>query len=203
MNIGIIGSGRIGTAVGKRLARAGHTVMFGSRDAQKAAAIASDVGHGAQGGSYADAVHFADVLVLSTPWQATREVIESLPPLDGKILIETTNDFTGESDESTTRRVAQWAPAAHVVKAFNTIFYNLIEGEPTVIRPAVFLVGDSDAARQTVSQLVQDAGFDPIDFGSLADAHHVDALAKAIIHLSGRPGMGRDVSFQIVHVKQP
>jgi hypothetical protein len=202
MKIGIIGTGRIGGALGKRWVKAGHQVLFGSRDPQKAAAVAQTIGANASGGSYADAVRFGEVLLLSTPWTATREVLESLGALDGKTLIECTNNVTGdESGGSTTEQVAQWAKGAKVVKAFNTIFYQILEADPVSEqeRPTVFIVGD-DEAKAAVTQLVVDAGCEPLDAGPLSNARYIDALAQFIIHLGYGRGMGQHITYKLMRL---
>lgn len=202
MRIGIIGSGKMGTALGKRWLRAGHEVFFGSRDAGKAAETARSLGGSAHGGSYADAVAFGDVLLLSVPWKATRDVLSSLSGLDGKILIECTNNLTGEAvDGGTTEKVAEWAPGAKVVKAFNTIFFALIDGDPAALRerPTVFVIGD-DGAKPQVLPLVTDAGFEPVDGGGIGNAPYLDAMGAFLVHLGYGRGMGDRISYRLAHV---
>lgn len=202
MKIGIIGTGRIGTAIGKRWVRAGHQVMFGSRDPQKAITSAERIGANASGGSYADAVNFGDVLLLSTPWNATREVLESLGSLEGKTLVDCTNNVTGdERGGSTSEQIAGWAKGAKVVKAFNTIFYQILDADPATVqeRPTVFIAGDDDA-KPTVTQLVLDAGCEPIDVGPLSNTRYLDALAQLIIHLGYGRGMGQHIAYKLVQM---
>lgn len=202
MKIGIIGTGKIGGAVGKRWVKAGHQVLFGSRDPQKATALAQSIGANASGGSYADAVHFGQVLLLSTPWTATREVLQSLGSLEGKTLVDCTNNVTGdEHGGSTSEQVAQWAKGAKVAKAFNTIFYQILEADPATApeRPTVFVVGDDDV-KLTVTQLVLDAGCEPIDAGPLSNARYLDALAQFIIHLGYGRGMGQHITYKLMRV---
>lgn len=199
MKIGIIGTGRMGTALGRRWAQAGHEVCFGSRDPAKAEAVAQTIGANARGGGYADAVAFGEVLLLSVPWKATQEVIESLGSLQGKVLLECTNNVGGDDgDVGTTEQVAQWARGAQVVKAFNTIFYQIIEAEHEPL--TVFMVGNDDA-KAKVSPLVQDAGFEPLDAGPIGNAHYLDALARFIIHLGYQRGMGQHIAYKLVHMR--
>jgi predicted dinucleotide-binding enzyme len=202
MKIGIIGTGKIGGALGKRWTKAGHQVLFGSRDPKKSAALAQTLGENASGGSYADAVRFGEVLLLSTPWTATREVLESLGSLNGKILIECTNNVTGdESGGSTTEQIARWAKGAKVVKAFNTIFYQILDADSAARqeRPTVFIVGDDDA-KAMVTPLVVDAGCEPLDAGPLSNARYLDALAQFIIHLGYGRGMGQHISYKLIRL---
>jgi predicted dinucleotide-binding enzyme len=198
MKIGIIGTGKMGTALGRRWAQAGHEVCFGSRDPARAEAVAQTVGGNTRGGHYSDAVAFGEVLLLSVPWKATQEVVESLGSLQGKVLLECTNNVGGDDREAgTTELVSQWAKDAKVVKAFNTIFYQVIEAEHEPL--TVFIVGDDDA-KAKVTPLVRDAGFDPLDAGPIDNSHYLDALARFIIHLGYQRGMGQHIAYKLVHI---
>ncbi len=123
MKIGIIGTGRMSSGLGKRWVAGGHEVMFGSRDPAKARALAAQIGGGAHGGSQADAVSFAGVLLLATPFDQTEAALRDLGSLAGKVVIETTNNFVDKNPVSTTERIMQWSPGARVVKAFNGVFW--------------------------------------------------------------------------------
>lgn len=202
MKIGIIGAGKIGGGLGKRWLKAGHQVMFGSRDAEKARAFAAGLGANASGGTYAETAAFADVIVLAIPWDAVQATADDLGSLDGKIVIETTNNFADQAPTSTTERIMAWLPGAKVVKAFNTIFAQIIASDVSdpARLPDVFLVGDDPAAKQTVATLALDAGFNSIDVGPVKNARHVENLAFAIIELGYGQGMGTNVNFKVIKV---
>ncbi len=108
MNIGIIGTGRIATALAQRWLETGHSVLLGSRDAGKAAAVAAELGGAAQGGGYQQAVDFGEVIVLTTPWEATEETLRGLTGLAGKVLLETTNKLRDPRPETSTELIARW-----------------------------------------------------------------------------------------------
>jgi hypothetical protein len=199
MKIGIIGTGRMGSALGKRWARAGHEVMFGSRTPEKAHTLSEQVGFGAQGGSTEQAVLFADVIVLAVPFRAAQEVLYALGDLGGKILIECTNDFNAD-DITSAENIVSWACNARVVKAFNTIFDPILASDKLSDLGSVFIVGDDDAAKATVGTLVRDAGFEPVDTGGLADAHYLDTLVRLIVHLNGGLDGKRNINFHIRRV---
>lgn len=200
MNIGIIGTGRIGTGLAKRWTEAGHRVLLGSRDAGKAAGIAAEFG--AQGGTYQQAVDFGEVVVLTTPWEATEEALRSLTGLAGKTLIETTNKLRDPRPETSTELIARWADGAQVVKAFNTVFAQIIHTPPAerLAQASVPMVGDHAAAKATAAWLIRDAGFDPLDAGSLANARHIENLAAFIIALGYGEGLGTGLSYRFVKV---
>src|SRR5580658_2683199 len=162
MNIGIIGAGNVGGTLGARWAGNGHTVAFGVRDPNSTASreLLQKAGSGTAT-TMADAAKSAGVLLLSTPWVAARQVIESLGDLSGKIVIDAVNpllpDLSGLAFGTTTsaaEQVAQWASGARVVKAFNTIGFNIM-ADPSFggNRALLFYCGDDAAAKQTVKSL--------------------------------------------------
>ena len=199
MKVAVIGTGRMGKPLGKRWALAGHEVMYGSRTPDKAVTLAGDVGYGAQGGSYADAAAFADVILLSVPYRFAQETISAMGDISGKIVIECTNDLdiADTFDNSSGERIAEWLHGARVVKAFNTIFDPVLSSDKTNDLGAVFMTGDDDAAKAIVSNLVRDAGFDPIDAGGTADSHYLDSLVRFLIHISRKRGGDRSINYRL------
>jgi len=99
MNIGVIGTGTMGRAIGENLAKVGHKVVFGSRTPEKLANFARSIKGKASVGSYQEALDASNVMVLTTPWAATREVLEALRPFRNKILLDCTNPEHSEKYE--------------------------------------------------------------------------------------------------------
>ncbi len=203
MKIGIIGTGRMSSGLGKRWVDAGHEVMFGSRDPVKAQALATQIGGGAHGGSQADAVNFADVLLLATPFDKTEAVLRDLGSLAGKVVIEITNNFVDSNPPSTTERIMQWSPGARVVKAFNGVFWQQIHSDPapTEQRPDVFMAGDDAAAKQIAAQWIEAAGYHAVDAGPAKNARHLENLAFFVIEMAYGQGMGPGVGLKLVKVQ--
>lgn len=202
MKIGIIGTGRMASGLGKRWAKAGHEVFFGSRDPGKARQLAAEIGANAQGGSQAEAVAFSDTLLLATPWNATEDVLRGLGSLAGKVVIETTNNFVDQNPVSTTERIMAWAPGAKVVKAFNGVFWQIIHADPAQAktRADVFIVGDDADAKAVTAQWVDAAGFHAVDLGAAKNAHHAEKLAFVIMELAYGQGLGTDIGLKLVKV---
>lgn len=185
MNIGIIGSGRIGGNAGWLFARAGHAVLFSfSRDPEKLAALAAAAGAHARTGTPRDAAAFGDVVMLAVPWGAIDEALAAAGPLDGTILIDTTNQFTGTGlvalpdGISAAAYNARRARGARLVKAYNTLtagFQAAAAGRAGPDRVVLFLCGDDPGAKETVAELIEDAGFCPVDLGGLADGVPMEA----------------------------
>ena len=190
MRIGIIGSGRIGGNAGALFAQAGHDVFFSfSRDSARLDALAAAAGAKAQAGSPADAAAFADVLMLAVPWAMVDTALAAAGPLDGKILIDTTNQFGPDGPIVLPGGVTaaafnqNRAPGARLVKAFNALtagFQAAAAGRAEDERAVLFLAGDAAAANATVALLIESIGFAPVDLGPLATA--------AIMEAPRRPG---------------
>jgi 8-hydroxy-5-deazaflavin:NADPH oxidoreductase len=207
MNIGIIGAGNVGGTLGARWARNGHTVAFGVRDPNSTGSreLLQKAGSGTAA-TIADAAKSADVLLVSTPWVATQQVIESLGDLSGKIVIDAVNplmpDLSGLALGTTTsaaEQVAHWASGARVVKAFNTIGFNIM-ADPSFggNRALLLYCGDDAAAKQTVKSLAAELGFDPQDAGPLRQARLLEPFALLWISLAYGQGYGRELAFQLL-----
>lgn len=182
MRVGIIGSGRIGGNAGKLFARAGHEVLFSfSRDRTKLESLAAEVGDGARAGTPEEAVRFGEVVMLSVPWALVNEALEAAGPLEGKVLIDTTNQFG--RDESGSFGVldlpegmsaaafnARRAGGVRLVKAYNTMTAGFQTDAAGRVGPdcvVMFYAGDDERANRVVAGLIEDSGFDPVYVGSL------------------------------------
>lgn len=208
MKIGIIGSGNVGGTLGARWAQIGHEVTFSSRnpnsDVMKQ--LVARAGGNASAAKPADVARDNEVLLLSTPWLATREAIASLGDLSGKILIDLTNallpNLQGLELGNTTsagEQVAAWAPGAKVVKAFNTVGFNIMENPAFASDKAVmFYSGDDAGAKQTVKQLTIELGFDAVDAGPLRQARVLEPFALLWISLAYGCGYGREIAFKLL-----
>ena len=152
MNVGIIGAGNVGGALGKRWAAAGHKIKFGVGDAAKpdVRQLLQDCGGDVSAGSIADAAQFGEVVVLTTPFAAAQAALQSAGDLTGKIIVDCTNplkpDLSGLSighDTSAAEQVASWAAGAHVVKCFNTTGANNMDNPVYPEgKPVMFCCGD-------------------------------------------------------------
>ncbi len=208
MKIGIIGSGNVGGTLGKAWARHGHSVCFGLRSGDEARAKArlGDAGASARTGSVQEAAGASDIVLLAIPWEAAQEAIGAGGDLAGKILIDTTNPLLpGLSglaigvDTSAGETIAQWARGARVVKAFNTVGFNIMadssfpQGEV-----AMFYCGDDAEAKKIVAKLASELGFEALDAGPLTQCRVLEPFAFLWISLALKHGYGRDIGFQFM-----
>jgi predicted dinucleotide-binding enzyme len=208
MQIGIIGTGNVGSALGKRWAAAGHTIVFGTRDpgSAKVKSLVSGIGPKARAGRIAEAATFGEVVVLATPFGATEDAIRQAGNLSGKVVVDCTNplkpDFSGLTVGHTTsagESVAGWARAAKVVKALNsTGAGNMVDPRYGSECASMFVCGDDASAKATVSDLVRALGFDVVDAGPLVNARLLEPLAMLWITLAYGLGQGPNIAFRLL-----
>ena len=203
MKIGIIGTGHMGSTLGRLWAEKGHQVFFGSRQPQKAQELAGQVGHGAQGGSVRQAAEYGEVLLFGVPWKAAQETLQTMGKVDGKVLIEFTNGVDMQKGPalghttSIAEQIAAWAPGARVVNAFNSIHYATLSNPNFNGQSAtLFYCGDDPAAKTTVAQLGAEIGLDPVDCGPLWMARQLEPLAFLWIYLAFAGGQGNQTAFK-------
>jgi hypothetical protein len=182
MKIGIIGVGNIGGTLAEKFVAAGHEVrLANSRGPDSLSELAAQIGGIAT--SLKGAVEGADAVVISVPYQA----IEKLPAdlfvntPEELVVIDTGNYYPIRDGkiEALDGEIAdtEWV-ARHfgrpVVKAFNSIGVNSLrsKGKPrgSTSRVALPVCGDGDKIKRIVYELVEDAGFEPLDAGSLAES---------------------------------
>ena len=203
MSISIIGAGNMAKGLAARFASAGHPVTLASRDKTKADAAAREVGNGVSSAPIAAAAQSADVVFLAVPFDAAGDIIEAVGGFAGKIVVDITNpmkaDFSGLSIGHTTsaaEEIQKRAPQAKIVKAFNTIFAQVLQnGGQAAGRPAtVFVAGDDEPARAAVVDLARSAGFETLETGPLATARYLEPVAALNITLGYGLGHGTDIA---------
>lgn len=206
MKIGILGTGRMGSGLGRLWAQVGHEVMLGSRDPHRAKALTLSLGPTASGGSISDTASFGGVLVLAVPWDAAASVLKEAGAPTGCILIDVTNPLRNDGPglsvghrTSGAEEIARLVPDAKVVKAFNHIYWqNLDTRKFMTQRPNLFYCGDDGDANAVVAGLADELGFEAIDAGPLASARYLEPLAALGIQLANYCGLGPDIAFALL-----
>lgn len=207
MKIGIIGAGKVGTGLARRLIPKGHHVMLSySRDMAKMEAAAKSLG--AKTGTVAEAAEFGDVVVLATPYTVSADALKQVgEPFRGKIIWDCTNplkpDFSGLLVGTTTsagEQIAAMAPWGRVVKAIPP-FAELLHADRFEIggeRPSVFVCGDDAQARATVSRLVSDIGAEVLDTkGGLTLSRYIEPANMLLVALAYGNGFGPRIGLQL------
>ncbi len=211
MKIAVIGTGNVGGTLGTRFAQAGHEVTFGTRtpDSADVKQLIGKAGRSARAATVAQAAAAADFVLLATPWQAAQDVIREAGGLAGKVVIDAMNPLKSDlkglelgTTTSAAEQVAQWAPQAKVVKAFNTVGFNVMANPVFgADRAIMFYCGDDAAAKKSVHQLAADLGFSPADAGPLTQARLLEPFAMLWISLALTQGYGRDFAFRLLRAE--
>ncbi len=177
MRIGILGSGAVGPALARGLARHGHEVRIGTRQTEI---------DGLSTGSPQEVAGEADLVVLAVRGEAAVQVVAGLTAeLDGKVLVDATNPlgpqgmFVGTTD-SLGEQVQRAVPGARVVKAYNTVGNALmvdpdLPGGP----PTMFIAGNDPAAKARVTALLEETGWDVADLGGIEASRWLEAMCMA------------------------
>jgi 8-hydroxy-5-deazaflavin:NADPH oxidoreductase len=156
--------------------------------------------------SNAEAARTADVVVLSTPWQAAENAIRECRNLQDEVVIDATNplkpDFSGLDrgfDTSGAEQVARWATGAEVYKTMHQIGYENMDHPmfPSGTRPVMFVAGDG-LRKARVLELVSQLGFEAIDVGGLEYARLLEPTQSFWIHLAAARGLGREFAFSLL-----
>lgn len=171
----------IGSTLAKLWVDTGHEVRLASRHPEALQPLVTKLGEQASAGTPAEAAQFGDVVMLTVPVKAIPELARDLGPLlDGKVVLDTGNAYAqrdgGVAREATShpQGSAGWAasmfPNARWVKAFNTVYYRVLEKEAHRAgdRVGIPLASDDHEAAETAALVVRDAGFDPVIVGGLA-----------------------------------
>jgi predicted dinucleotide-binding enzyme len=186
MEIAIIGPGRIGGNIARRLAGAGHHVTLSfSRDEAKLAALAEEIG--GSSASPGEAVGGAALVVLSVPWSAIPEALDQAGSLAGKIVIDTTNQFGSGPMPAEGQTAAAFnagrMPGARYTKSFNTLtsaFQERTADRPPETKVVQWICGDDAEAKQVVSGLIEQAGYAPVDLGGTEGCEVMEAPRRQV-----------------------
>jgi predicted dinucleotide-binding enzyme len=182
LKIGIIGSGHVGSALGSAWAKAGDKVMFSSRNLDSDKKLAAETGENAQAGTPQEAAMFGQVILFAVPYSAFPELVKSLGnSLKGKVVINASNPFPERDGEIANQARAEGAgrfdahllAGAFVIRAFNAVgAARMASAHENPGKIGMPIAGEKKAI-EIASQLVRDAGFEPVVVGDLDMAKYL------------------------------
>jgi predicted dinucleotide-binding enzyme len=207
MKVLVIGTGNMGAGFVKQLTAAGHQVSVTARDTAKAQAVAQQFGAAAvpAAGSAAS----VDAIVLATPYVEAVAALRAVGDLSGKTVIDITNPLTPDymgltlgHITSAAEEIAKAVPGAEVVKGFNTVFAQVLDGGAEFggnQKVTVFVASDSERAKQTARALAESMGFRVMDAGGLQNARYLEPVAGLNIYFGYGAGLGTGIAPTWIH----
>jgi 8-hydroxy-5-deazaflavin:NADPH oxidoreductase len=187
------GTGKLGMAIARRLAKAGRKVIIGSRSAENANRAAAEVGFGATGLSNADAAAAGRIVLVTVPFAAQEATLAEIAPhASGKIVVDTTVPLVPPkvmrvqlpAEGSAAQRAQRLlGPQATVVSAFHNVAAHKLATDQD-IDCDVLVFGDDKAARAEVVALVEVTGLRGVHGGALANSAAAEALTSVLIFIN-------------------
>lgn len=201
MQIAIIGTGNVGSAIARGLKGRGHGVMLGVRDQTRPELVALAQEVGARLLDPQQAAQSSEVVILALPWEKSESAVKALGDLSGKVVIDCMNPLAmidgvlslaiGHST-SGAEQLQSWLPGARVVKTLNQVGAEVMQDNAGFShRPVQFMAGNDPAAKAKVAALLGDLGFEALDAGDLPRARILEPLAMVWINQALLRGKGR------------
>lgn len=203
MNILLLGAGNMGSAFAQQFSKAGHAVRITATTLDKAQAVASTL-DGVTAVESTGSADAAEVILVATPYDQAVAALAAAGSLDGKVVIDITNPLTADymgltigHATSAAEEIAKAFPGAEVVKAFNTLFAQVIAEGPSFAgsqKAPAFVASDSERAKATAKSLAESIGFETIDAGPLRNARYLEPLAGLNIYFGYGAGQGTSIA---------
>ncbi len=205
-DLAILGSGRVGKTIGKRLTQLSWNVVFGCRNTEDSRQRLGDAIDEPFLTSISEAVRHADLVLLAVPWSAAELTCKQFADWSGKTLIDCTNPlnstFSGLElgfNTSAAEQISQWAIGADVVKTLNTVSTELMDS-PSIngVATNMFYCGGLESSKALVASLLSELGFAPVDCGPLQSARYLEPFAMLLIDMAVRQGYRGKWSMQMI-----
>lgn len=205
MKVAVLGAGNVGKRLASLLLHAGHEVYVGLHDLSKKPDL-----DGVESGRMEDAASKAEVVMLAVPFTAYQELLPKIQTqLEGKIVVDVSNPLNADwsplllgEQNSAGETVAKLLPKSHVVKAFNTVFADVMTKERLTrdgMKVSAFIAADETHPYEVVSSLAGQMGFNPVVVGPLRCARYLEAMAHLNIQIAVGMEGGTNAAF-IYHV---
>lgn len=195
--IAIIGTGRMGQALGARLVELDKEVVFGSREPQ--GENTAELRDRFTLSSINEAVQSSNIVFVAVPYHAAGQLSSQFGDVSGKVIIDVTNALKMGTDglmefaspTSSGEELQNAMSGAKIVKAFNTVGAHIIRDPSLASGPvSVPILSDCDASKATVTSLCEEMELQPVDLGPMRHSRFVEGMAALYLtpYLQGRMG---------------
>lgn len=209
VKIGFIGTGQVGSVLARRLGSRGHTVILAARDTSNTQVnqLAKLIGANAEVRSIKETISVSEIIFLATPWGAVESIVkENSAELRQKTIVDCTNplkpDLSGltrSADSSGGEYLQNLIPDSQIVKAFNTVGFNIMENPEMNGKKAVmYFCGNNRDAKFTTQSLIDELGFYSVDAGDIKSSGLLESFALLWISSAYKYGMGREFAFSVI-----
>ncbi|WP_176599187.1 MULTISPECIES: NADPH-dependent F420 reductase [Sphingobium] len=200
------GTGNLGAAIARRLAKAGHPVIIGSRSAESAERAAAELGFGLTGQSNAEAAQAADIVIITVPFAAQDATLADIAPYcAGKIVVDTTVPLVppkvmrvqlpaeGSAAQRTQDRLGE---GVTVVSAFHNVAAHKLATDLDVDCD-VLVFGDDKSAREKIVQLSEAMDLRAFHAGALCNSAAAEALTSILIFINKNYDVGNAAGIRL------
>ena len=187
------GTGKLGAAIARRLAKAGRKVIIGSRLAESGDKVANELGFGLTGLANADAAQAGDIVIVAVPFAAQEATLAEIAPhVAGKIVVDTTVPLVPPKvmrvqlpPEGSAAQRAQklLGETVTMVSAFHSVAAHKLATDENIACD-VLVFGDDKNARAQVVELVTQTGLRGIHGGALANSAAAEAMTSILIFIN-------------------
>lgn len=202
MKIVIIGTGNVGSALAKGLAKAGHQVLLGVRNKIdfKGSELANE--HNISVQTISEAASSSEVILIAAVPQAVKDIADQLGDISNKVIIDAMNSVRVKPEpySNTTEALMKLTNCKDIVKCFNTTGAENM-GDPSYGGKGIdmFYAGDSEKAKKVAEQLAKEIGFENVyNFGGSDKFNLMEQFALSWINLAMMQGYGRNIAVKIV-----
>lgn len=195
----------MGGAFAKRLSAAKYDVTITSRDPAHARKAATEAGGNARAVPREEIANGADLVIVATPYAAAADALRVAGDIEGKTVVDITLPLTPDMSglvighsTSAGEEIQKAVPSVRLVKAFTTVFAQVLGAAPGATKVQVFCAGNDASAKASAGDMVERIGFEAVDAGPLVNSRYLEPLGMLNIYFGYMAGRGTSIAPAVV-----